>query len=74
MIDMNEFGELFKFIEQWKGVFQSHDKDRSGRIDQNELSQGKAGNCAQLAPQQDGPDVELTISDDTACVVHCTTF
>eukprot|EP00092_Neocalanus_flemingeri_P030367 GFUD01032965.1.p1 GENE.GFUD01032965.1~~GFUD01032965.1.p1 ORF type:complete len:198 (+),score=53.05 GFUD01032965.1:142-735(+) len=38
-IDVNEFGQLFNYINQWKGVFQGFDKDRSGSIDVNEFSQ-----------------------------------
>ena len=40
-IDVNEFQQLFSAINQWKGVFQGYDKDRSGTIEQSELSQGK---------------------------------
>jgi len=36
-IDLNEFQELFNFINQWKAVFESHDNDRSGRIEQTEF-------------------------------------
>ncbi len=39
-IDVNEFQQLFNYINQWKGVFQSFDKDRSGKIEQQELVQG----------------------------------
>eukprot|EP00091_Calanus_sinicus_P020642 TRINITY_DN5760_c0_g1_i2.p1 TRINITY_DN5760_c0_g1~~TRINITY_DN5760_c0_g1_i2.p1 ORF type:complete len:143 (-),score=41.66 TRINITY_DN5760_c0_g1_i2:277-705(-) len=38
-IDMNEFVQLFNYINQWKGVFQGFDKDQSGSIDLNEFSQ-----------------------------------
>ena len=38
-IDVNEFGQLFNYINQWKGVFQGFDKDRSGSIDLGEFSQ-----------------------------------
>merc|ERR1712020_29847 len=40
-IDVNEFQLLFSAINQWKGVFQGYDKDKSGSIEQSELSQGK---------------------------------
>ncbi len=39
-IDLNEFQQLFSYINQWKGVFQNFDKDRSGKIEQAELMQG----------------------------------
>jgi len=38
-IDVNEFQLLFSAINQWKGVFQGYDKDKSGTIEQSELSQ-----------------------------------
>merc|ERR1711970_1004951 len=38
-IDVNEFGQLFNFVNQWKGVFQGFDRDRSGSIEFQELSQ-----------------------------------
>lgn len=38
-INIYEFGELFNFINQWKSVFESIDRDRSGFIDQQELMQ-----------------------------------
>ena len=40
-IDIHEFQKLFASINQWKAVFESHDKDRSGRIEQAELEQGE---------------------------------
>jgi Ca2+-binding EF-hand superfamily protein len=39
-IDVNEFQQLFASINQWKGVFESIDTDKSGRIEQSELTQG----------------------------------
>ena len=40
-IDVNEFQLLFSAINQWKAVFQGYDKDKSGTIEQSELTQGK---------------------------------
>ena len=40
-IDIREFGALFNYINQWKAMFESIDRDRSGFIDQNELMQGR---------------------------------
>merc|ERR1711970_1337461 len=37
-IDVSEFGQLFNFVNQWKGVFQGFDRDRSGSIELQELS------------------------------------
>ena len=39
-IDILEFKRLFEAINQWKTTFESFDKDRSGRIEQSELTQG----------------------------------
>ena len=39
-ININEFGALFGYINQWKGTFEGYDRDRSGFIEQNELSSG----------------------------------
>ena len=39
-ININEFSELFKYINQWKATFEGIDRDRSGYIELNELTQG----------------------------------
>lgn len=36
-IDINEFGQLWGFINQWRQVFNSYDNDRSGNISHQEL-------------------------------------
>ncbi|KAI9017544.1 hypothetical protein BC832DRAFT_544987 [Gaertneriomyces semiglobifer] len=38
-IAFNEFASLWKYIEDWKRIFQQFDADRSGKIDRNELKQ-----------------------------------
>jgi len=38
-VNVNEFNLLFQSINKWKGVFESFDADRSGRIEQGELTQ-----------------------------------
>jgi len=38
-IGFNEFVGLWKYIQDWQGVFRHFDRDRSGSIDQGELSQ-----------------------------------
>jgi len=38
-INITEFAELFKYINQWKATFEGIDKDRSGYIEFNELTQ-----------------------------------
>ena len=40
-INITEFAELFKYINQWKPTFEGIDRDRSGYIEFNELTQGK---------------------------------
>jgi len=37
-ISVQEFGALFNYINQWKGLFEGIDKDRSGYIEQAEFS------------------------------------
>ena len=39
-IDIYEFGDLFKYVNQWKGTFESIDTDRSGAIEFQELTRG----------------------------------
>lgn len=34
---MKEFQQLWSYINQWKGVFDRYDRDRSGNIDAGEL-------------------------------------
>lgn len=36
-IDLNEFNSLWSYINQWRGVFQAYDRDRSGNISEQEL-------------------------------------
>jgi len=38
-INIHEFQGLFNYINQWKGTFESFDRDRSGYIEHSELSQ-----------------------------------
>jgi Ca2+-binding EF-hand superfamily protein len=38
-LNVHEFGALFNYINQWKSMFESIDRDRSGFIEQNELMQ-----------------------------------
>lgn len=38
-INVTEFGALFNYINQWKGTFEALDRDRSGSIDNQELTQ-----------------------------------
>jgi len=38
-INVQDFANLFSYINQWKGLFESIDRDRSGYIEQAELTQ-----------------------------------
>ncbi|KND00802.1 uncharacterized protein SPPG_03911 [Spizellomyces punctatus DAOM BR117] len=38
-IGFDEFTSLWRYIEDWKRIFQQFDTDRSGKIDRNELKQ-----------------------------------
>lgn len=40
-IDVVGFSALWKFLQQWKSLFQQYDQDRSGSISPVELQQGK---------------------------------
>lgn len=36
-IELQEFNSLWSYIQQWRGVFDRYDRDRSGNIDGTEL-------------------------------------
>lgn len=39
-IDLEEFQQLYGYINQWLNVFRNYDTDRSGVIEEEELSRG----------------------------------
>ena len=39
-INFNEFGALWKYVQDWQTTFKSYDRDNSGSIDKNELKTG----------------------------------
>lgn len=39
-IDINEFQQLYAYINQWLSVFKNYDRDQSGHIEEQELAQG----------------------------------
>lgn len=51
-IDVVGFSALWKFLQQWKNLFQQYDRDHSGSISSTELQQGEGtvgtGAAAQL--------------------------
>ena len=49
-IEINEFQQLFNTINQWRGIFQRFDTDRSGTIEQSELMQAFAQMGYQFSP------------------------
>ncbi|XP_034252980.1 uncharacterized protein LOC117652290 isoform X2 [Thrips palmi] len=38
-IDINEFQQLYNYVNQWLGTFRSYDRDQSGHIEEPELAQ-----------------------------------
>ena len=49
-IEINEFQQLFNTINEWRGIFQRFDTDRSGTIEQSELIQAFAQMGYQFSP------------------------
>ena len=39
-IDINEFQQLYNYVNQWLETFRSYDRDQSGHIEEQELAQG----------------------------------
>jgi len=50
-IDINEFGKLFAYIQQWKAMFEGFDRDKTGTIDQNEFTQALQQMGYRFSPQ-----------------------
>ena len=40
-INFQEFGALWKYVNDWQTTFKSYDRDNSGSIDKNELKTGE---------------------------------
>lgn len=54
-IDIFAFSALWRFIQQWKNLFQQYDRDRSGSISFSELQQGETrGDVADCREQAGG--------------------
>lgn len=41
-INFQEFGSLWKYVQDWQKTFKSYDRDNSGSIDKHELKTGLA--------------------------------
>jgi len=39
VIEIDEFGKLFAYIQQWKTMFEGFDKDKRGLLDPGEFAQ-----------------------------------
>ncbi|CDU24366.1 related to programmed cell death protein (calcium-binding protein) [Sporisorium scitamineum] len=50
-ISFNEFSGLWKYIQDWQGVFRHFDQDRSGSIDQGELANALQSFGYRLSPK-----------------------
>ncbi|KAG8451544.1 hypothetical protein GDO86_003664 [Hymenochirus boettgeri] len=50
-IDLFGFSALWRFIQQWRSLFQQYDRDRSGNINQVELQQALGQMGYNLSPQ-----------------------
>ncbi|TKY87585.1 hypothetical protein EX895_003599 [Sporisorium graminicola] len=50
-ISFNEFAGLWKYIQDWQGVFRHFDQDRSGSIDQGELANALQSFGYRLSPK-----------------------
>ncbi|XP_041932138.1 peflin isoform X2 [Alosa sapidissima] len=50
-MDLMGFSALWTYLQQWKGLFQQFDRDRSGSINSNEMHQALAQMGYNLSPQ-----------------------
>lgn len=50
-IDVNEFQQLYNYINQWIAVFRTYDRDQSGHIEEAELSQALQQMGFRFSPQ-----------------------
>lgn len=51
-IDINEFQQLWTYMNQWKGTFERIDSNRSGSIESHELCAGDFTNHSSLFSKQ----------------------
>lgn len=57
-IDVYGFSALWKFIQQWKNLFQQYDRDHSGSISYTELQQGEGRGRGSV--QRQSPEFPLS--------------
>lgn len=56
-IDITEFEKLYGYINQWLAVFKTYDRDQSGHIEEQELSQGEMFKTINKSSTADNPSV-----------------
>lgn len=64
-IDINEFGQLFNYVNQWRSLFMNFDRDRSGSIEHNEFSQALVQLGYNLSP------TFINVSLSILCNIDC---
>lgn len=47
-VDVQSFGKLFDYINQWLNVFKTYDRNGSGQVDDQELNQGKLQRASEI--------------------------
>ncbi|CAH8593727.1 unnamed protein product [Heterobilharzia americana] len=50
-MNLQEFSQLFAYVQQWQNCFQNYDRDRSGTIDVNEFQTALTSFGYRLSPQ-----------------------
>ncbi|CAH8864995.1 unnamed protein product [Trichobilharzia szidati] len=50
-MNLEEFNQLFTFVQQWQTCFRNYDRDRSGTIDVNEFQTALSSFGYRLSPQ-----------------------
>jgi len=77
-IDMGEFQALFQCINKWKGIFETYDQDRSGRIEESELTKALSQMGYRFSPtfvqnilsKYDSKHKRMTLDNFIVCCVQ----
>jgi len=77
-IDMGEFQALFQCINKWKGIFETYDQDRSGRIEEPELTKALSQMGYRFSPtfvqnilsKYDSKHKRMTLDNFIVCCVQ----